>query len=314
MSSLVEKEKGDEARFFKKMDEDLKNQMRAKLDEILNSEAHGSKAEVIELLSPKTEKKSFISSIGLDDWKFALPIGLVTAQAAIANEVLIFDVQSQMGCIFMFTIATLYSQASGAIAKSLDDYSADIRNTVTQVDAETLSALNDSVAENQKLIELQTDIANLHALSDDLAVAQADVLNHQNQHKYREAIAKKLDSLVAIEEAAVNSIRTRMVTKVKADVLKSFSAEKKTKEAALTQAIAVLAAGVNSKLGKDVVGEEFTAALNKYKAEYAKLPKGSDEILVQLEKDLAAAAAAPLIETEGDVYSDSFILGNTIKV
>jgi hypothetical protein len=38
-----------------------------------------------------SEKKGFLSSIGLDDWKFALPIGLVIGQAAIANEVCLSD-------------------------------------------------------------------------------------------------------------------------------------------------------------------------------------------------------------------------------
>jgi hypothetical protein len=218
-----------------------------------------------------------------------------------------------MACIVMFTTATLYSQASGVLGKSLDDYRAGIKKHVSEVDNETLAELTESIKTNQKLVELEKDVSSLQSVADDLAAAQADVLNQMSQHKYRDAIAKKLDSLIALEDAAVNSIRTRMVTKVKADVLKAFASDKKAKESALTQAISVLSAGVNSKLGKDVVGEEFAAALKSYKAEYAKQPKGSDEILVQLEKDLAAVASAPKLEAEAEVVADSFMMGNTIK-
>lgn len=265
-------------------------------------------------LAPTPAKPTFLSSTGLDDWKFALPIGLVTAQAAVANEVVILDVQFQMGCIFMFTVATLYAGAGGAIGKSLDDYSQGVKDHVSQVDRETLYELTESIKSNEKLIQLESDVGSLQTLSDDLAVAQADVLNHMNQLKYREAITKKLDSLVAIEEAAVNAVRSRMLTRVKADVLKSFSTDPKTKESALTQAISVLSAGANAKFGKDIVGEQFAVAVKKYKEEYAKLPKGGDEILVQLERDLAAVALGPAVEEETIVHAESFLLGNQIKV
>jgi hypothetical protein len=71
----------------------------------------------------------------------------------------------------------------------------------------------------------------------------------------------------------------------------------------LNQAIAVLSAGAGAKLGKDVVGEAFAASLSNYKNNYAKQPAGSDEILVQLEKDIATVAQAPVVEGKGgNVY------------
>lgn len=213
----------------------------------------------------------------------------------------------------MFTVAALYTVAGGPIAKYLDDYSASIKRQVTEVDNETLKELTESIEANKKLIQLEQDAAELHTLSDDLAVAQADVLNHMNQHRYRDAILKKLDSLVAIEDTAVNALRARMVKTVHDDVLKSFQSDKKVKDAALAQAIAVLSAGPSAKMGKDVVGEEFVSALQNYRTAYAKQPKGSDEILVQLERDLAAVAKAPVVETVAEVNTDSFLLGNVIK-
>lgn len=51
-STLNEKEKGDESRYFKEQDAALKAQLKAKLDAILELEdSHEQKAEVLELLS-----------------------------------------------------------------------------------------------------------------------------------------------------------------------------------------------------------------------------------------------------------------------
>lgn len=38
-------------------------------------------------LDKKEEKNTVLSKLGLDDWKFALPIGLLVGIPAVANEV-----------------------------------------------------------------------------------------------------------------------------------------------------------------------------------------------------------------------------------
>lgn len=53
LSTLDVKEQGEENRYFRKVDEELKAKMRARLDEILASE-HEQKQEVIELLGMST--------------------------------------------------------------------------------------------------------------------------------------------------------------------------------------------------------------------------------------------------------------------
>jgi len=86
-------------------------------------------------------------------------------------------------------------------------------------------------------------------------------------------------------------------------VVKTFSKDEKAKEKALEAALAVLKSGTGAKLGKDVVGEVYLSSLKAYKEEYAKLPAGSDEILVQLEKDIKSVSAAPVVDfTAGNVY------------
>ena len=64
--------------------------------------------------------------------------------------------------------------------------------------------LHASIKANEKVLELESDVASIFKLTDDLHVAQADALNHAEEHKYRDAIAKKLDSLVSMEEAATS--------------------------------------------------------------------------------------------------------------
>ena len=63
LSSLDVKEQGEENRYFRKVDEQLKEKMRARLDEILASE-HEQKHEVIELLG----MSALILSVRFTHW------------------------------------------------------------------------------------------------------------------------------------------------------------------------------------------------------------------------------------------------------
>ena len=185
------------------------------------------------------------------------------------------------------------------MAKSLDDYSKEIYDELKAVDNALLEQINTAISADQLVMTLEEDYKEYTTLTDQLAVAQADVLNHREEHHYRDAIVKKLDSLHALEESAVLAIRTRMLTKVKSDVVTAFTNDKKAKELALNRAIEVLAGGAKGNLGKDIVGEVFSSALSNYRETYAKQPAGSDPILLQLEKDMAAVASAPVVESKG---------------
>lgn len=197
----------------------------------------------------------------------------------------------------------MYTQVGGMMAKSLDDYSKGIFEELKQVDNAMLEQIHCAISADEKALTLEEDFKEYHSLTDQLAIAQADVLTHKEVHLYHDAIVKKLDSLSALEESAVQAIRNRMLTKVKSDVIETFTNDKKVKEIALNRAIDILAAGANAKLGKDVVGEVFSQSLANYKQNYAKLAPGSDSILVQLEKDMKAIAQAPLVESKGgNVY------------
>ena len=244
-----------------------------------------------------------ISKLGLDDWKFAIPVGMLVGIPALANEVLILDAEMQLSACFILFCSTMYTQVGPMISKTLDDYKADVKNEIKALDKTVQNQIKNAMEANEKALSLGEDFKQLYSLTDNLAVAQAEVLNRTEEHKYREAIVKKLDSLYALEEAATSAIRNRMINNVKSDVVKTFTEDKKAKEDALSQAIAVLAGGANAKLGKDIVGDAFKTSLSNYRNNYAKQPAGSDPILVQLEKDMAAVATAPVVDGKGgNVY------------
>ena len=219
------------------------------------------------------------------------------------DQVYVMNAETHVVVAFLIFIYTMYSQTGSMIAKSLDEQRDAVFKQLKAVDESLLTDLKASITANEKVLELESDVASIFKLTDDLQVAQADVKNYTEEHKYREAIVRKLDSLVSMEEAASAAIRRRMLTAVKDDVVSFFSKDKVAKDKALAQAIAVLMAGQSGKMGKDVVGEAFGSAIKSYREKYSKLPAGSDEILVALENDMKAVATAPTVEaTGGNVY------------
>ena len=251
----------------------------------------------------KEEAKTIIQKLGLDDWKFALPIGLLVGIPAVANEVIILDAEFQLTACFILFCSTFYTQVGPMLSKSLGDYGKEVSDELQTLDKAFVSQIHTAISANKEAQTLGEDFKSLYSLTDSLASTQATVLNNQEEHKFRETIVKKLDSLYALEEAASSAIRNRTLKAVKADVLDTFTNDKKAKEDALNQAIAVLSAGAGAKLGKDVVGEVFSASLNKYKTDYAKKPAGSDEILANLQKEIANVISVPAAAgTGGNVY------------
>jgi len=218
-------------------------------------------------------------------------------------KVLVLDAETQLVACFILFCSTMYTQVGGMLAKSLDDYSKEIYEDLKAVDNTMLEQINTVIAADELALSVEEDFKQYCMLTDQLAIAQAEVLNHKEVHLYSDAIVKKLDSLSALEESAVQAIRHRMVAQVKRDVIDTFTNDKKVKDAALARAIEILASGAKGPLGKDVVGEVFGQSLANYKSAYAKLAPGADPILVQLEKDIAAVATAPVVESKGgNVY------------
>lgn len=206
--------------------------------------------------------------------------------------------------IFVLFCSTVYTQVGPLVAKTFEQYTKEVEKDMKAVDDAVLTQINAAIDTNEKNLSLKEDYESIFRLKDDLAAAKAEALNLAEEHKYREAIISKLDSLYALEEAAAAAVRNRMVKEVHADVVKTFVNDKKAKESALQQAIAVLVSGEGSKIGKDVVGEVFVSALSNYRANYSKLSPDQDEILVNLQKEMAAVTSAPVVDAKGgNIYN-----------
>ena len=197
----------------------------------------------------------------------------------------------------------MYTQAGPAIYSALNEQKQEIWQQMKSLDDTLIKELKITIESNEKVLTLKEDIEDIYKITNDMSVAQAEAFNAAEEHKYREAIVKKLDQLVALEDGVSHKIRTRLLAKVKEDVLATFAKDTKVKEAALEQAISVLIAGPNGKLGKDTVGQVFATAVKNYKESYSKQAPGSDEIIAQLEKDIKAITSPPEVDQAGgNVY------------
>ena len=164
------------------------------------------------------------------------------------------------------------------------------------------------ITSNERLVTWGSEVKEVLEIADELTTAQVDVFNSMEGHAFRNAVASKLDALVSLEMAANLSIRHRMVTAVKSEVKTLFTTNKTARENAMNQAIAILTAGPSAKMGKDVVGDAYVAAVKNYQEAYASQAPGTDEIFSNLEKDMAAVMTPVEFEAiGGNVFETNLI-------
>lgn len=312
-ANFSERERGEEARYFRREEEAKRQAIRAQFEKAMQApDNHEDKQQLIELLSATTQEKkapTLLSKLGLDDWKMALPLAILAGVPALSNEFIILSAETQLVGVFIFTCATVYSQAGSSLASSLDERTAEVEAELKTVDTNILSEAHDTIDATKNILELEKAVDSVHKLVDDLAVVQADSLNNAASHQYRDAIAKKLEALQALDDQVTFNVRSRMVNQVTGNVRNIFANDKKAKDAALEQALAVLAGGKSAKYGSDVVGNAFKASVQSYRETYAKTAPEKDELLVQLQKDIAAITTAPVISAKGsNVYESHRVL------
>ena len=205
--------------------------------------------------------------------------------------------------LFLYNSWLWYSFFAYRMGPVFDEGIHEILIEAQKHDLEIIDNFNDNIAENEVLINWEGDVTEVLAISDELTTAQVDVFNSIEGHAFRDSVAQKLDALVTLEMAAQQSIRMRMVTSVKDEVKNLFLTNKTAKENAMNQAIAILTAGPSAKMGKDVVGEAYGAAVKTYQENYAKRTEGEDEIFLALDKDMRAVMQPPVFEaTGGNVF------------
>lgn len=309
MSSILEqKEHVEEARYIRAMEAQKNEEIRKKLEKILALEdSDRKKQELIEHLDKhdvKEEEQSVIKLLGLNEWKFAIPFGLAFAIPTMINEIVVVDAEWVTFTVMLFVASNIYVEASRRASSAYEEERKEIAQEMQEIEESFRAALKDNIANNENAIKAVQDFQEHNALTDQLAVIQADLLNHMEHHKFREAIIEKLEALKLLEETTTVAIRNRMLTEIREDVLRIVANDKKVKENALNRAIEIVASGGKSPMGKDIIGDVVKQAIVNYREKYAKQPAGSDPILAKLQEDMAAIAAAPEIKrTGGNVYA-----------
>ena len=204
---------------------------------------------------------------------------------------------------FLWNSWFFYVFVAPRVSPDIDDGVYEVLKSMQAADDLVVEDMQSGITENEVLIGWEGDVNEVLAVSDELTIAQVDVFNSIEGHAFRNVVASKLDALVTLEMAAQQSIRMRMVTSVKSEVKNLFLTNKTAKENAMNQAIAILTAGPSAKMGKDVVGEAYGAAVKTYQENYAKRTEGDDEIFLALDKDMRAVMQPPVFEaTGGNVF------------
>jgi len=297
-TSFSERERGEENKYFRKQEELKKAELKARLEKLLEEDdSSAQKISVIEQLTKKPEEKSILSKYHLDKWSMQLPLALWVIVPLITNEIMQLTLETHLLTIFLFVASSTYISTADSVAKTLSERKRELAEKMRKVDDSVMSDVYGAQEMAKSLLTIDSDVAKIHALVDDLSIAQADVLTLTKEAEFREEIIKKLVSLTAVEESISAQVHTRMVSSVKADVISTFKTDKKVKEQALAQALSVLAGGASTKLGADVVGNVYKNSLKAYRDSYAK-NADKDELYLQLQKDLAAITAAPAIPSQ----------------
>lgn len=247
------------------------------------------------------EKKDegVVSSLGLNDWKFALPAAMFIGIPAIHNEVFTIDAEFQVCACFILFCSTCYTQLGPMITKSFNETTSGIRDDLSKLDDVIESQITSGIAQSTAALEMENVAKLMYATKDQIDSKTVENKNLAEKHFLHESIMRKLDKLSALEESTNSNVRTRMIQAINADVMSKVTSDKKMRDDALTEAIKVLGDG---KLGKDVVGKSFSDSVKKYKDEYVKMPADKDELFIQLEKDMAAICTEVEVGSGGNIY------------
>jgi hypothetical protein len=197
-----------------------------------------------------------VRALGLDDWRRALPVGVMFAIPAIVKEWVILDEEAMLIGVFLLFFGTIHQQFGDSIGayfdKQTDDWLA-WRNAAE--DAET-----DKVKEGlewHKVRMSQLQIAkDLIALQKETMVKEAHNQTAAQPHVTRETTLQMLDSAVAQESTEWNNAQNALVDEAIRTVTSQVQNDAALKKTALNEALAALASP-GKEQGTDAVSKMF---------------------------------------------------------
>jgi hypothetical protein len=240
---------------------------------------------------PKEEGSPMLKKLGLDTWHAQVAAATGLAIPLLINEVICIEIEMLLLPPFFYYCSQVYTHVMPGIYASVNESIEEQKAEYENMESAEYSGHFESLDTYKSYVSLEDDMKTLYATVDELSAQQSEALISKAKFDFRDSMAKKLDSLVALEDAAALNIKQRMLKDVKASVEATLSTDKKIKDDALKQAISILAGGSKATRGKDIVGEAFNGALKKYRDDYSKGDPSKDPIVVQLMADAKAIAA-----------------------
>eukprot|EP01084_Bolivina_argentea_P228515 385930_1 len=203
-----------------------------------------------------------VQKLGLDDWRMALPAGIIAAVPALTQDFIIISEETQIvGCFVMF-VAAIYTQFGDAIAKSLDAQSSAVLAALNKQEDVNVEITKARLDECKAVLGVVDDTKAIHALHLDTLDTLAKSRTAQYKHQLRDKYMAVLDHLVLQEANRKATAHADLVNGAVEYVMQEVKRDKGIQKTALDQALATLA---NNKAsgGADPVMGLFTDYLKK---------------------------------------------------
>jgi len=221
----------------------------------------------------KEEDKGLIASLGLDDWKKAVPLGIIVGIPLISQEVYVITEETQLAACFMLFTGVAYGSAGNAIGDALDEKGQGIIAEHHAIENLTVNAAKSLIETHKNRVSVASDAKDIYAeqlsILEDISTSRTNQLKHQ----MRAQIVRQLDTLEARESASFDRVQKALVAAATDSVKANFASNAAAKSAALDGAIAALAnpdAGIDQEtipnMYKDYFrgyGERIAAATGK---------------------------------------------------
>lgn len=217
-----------------------------------------------------------LASLGLEDWRVALPVGLFLATPAVALDWFVANEESQLLFCFSVFVTAVYTQAGPSIADSIQSSLKAEWDKIAEAEKENVVRLNGDIAAAEDRIQVLGEMDKLYDGHAAMMAKYKDALVNEKKALDRANFQKYLDAIVEMERSSHDKLYNSMVESATASVRKSFAEDAALSKKAMDEAIATLG---GKPPAKDVVATTFST--------YLKAQKGSmpDDVAAAIKED-----------------------------
>jgi len=231
------------------------------------SHYHSSPRQEEEAKDVEPVKKGGLFGTGLSNM-YALPIGLVFAIPAIKFEWYVVNEETQLVAVFIAFCVTLYTQAGGAIAKSLQEGGDAILKEQQEAEEKVIEALEQKLEFLKVGSNMVSDFETTYKMREE-AYANLNAAGKIKPHHDFKAQVERVLSMITQEEFNLaEKAKSNFMNEATVAVTAQFETSKELKKAALDAAINKIK-GV-SKAGDDPVQAAFIKFFQEKAAAAAK--------------------------------------------